>query len=280
MNFKITACVVLYNPKQQQVQIALDYTKIFDFLYIVDNSPYPSIGAGDIDKYTEKMSYVFYGENIGLSKAYNLIARRSIGEEYDYLFLFDQDSTISESSINEIMSCVNSRKYKDVGIFCPVVYSDLEPNPLTITGENTEVSYVKWAINSGSCVSLNVWENVGGYSEKYFLDRVDSEYCYKLIQKNFKIAKVSSASLTQSFGQPSRFFNITIRQHDPIRHYYMSKSRMHFLLDDYVIQPDLLKYVILMVKISQHFAKAATESGRSAKFVCIFKGIKDYFKER
>lgn len=184
---KIAVIVVVYNKSCKesitcQALKALRHTKVSVLVY--DNSVRDFGNAS----YCEKQEWIYFsqGENVGISKAYNVCVDHL--KKYmlaDYLCLFDDDTNISEEYFDTLNSAINGY---DADIYVPFIFSAgrlLSPCKIK---SNFSVSMFKdeqeallyngrdiTAINSGMAIKLNVFNNYC-YDEHIFLDGVDHNF--------------------------------------------------------------------------------------------------------
>jgi rhamnosyltransferase len=59
---------------------------------------------------------------------------------------------------------------------------------------------VTTVITSGSLMQLSLWNEAGGFCEKLFIDEVDHEYCYRLIEKGNTIVQFLNIFFNHRLG--------------------------------------------------------------------------------
>lgn len=160
-------------------------------LLVYDNSPdrqdmEKSMGFWNID-------YIHDKENSGLSKAYNIGAKKaqSIGKKL--IFLLDQDTIFPENSLNTYLKSIND--HSDINLFAPILrvkngkimspckyikkwgkfIDKLDPGIYRLN------NYVP--VNSGLCIDLEAFQAVGGYNESVKLDGADFQFIERLKKK-------------------------------------------------------------------------------------------------
>lgn len=98
-----------------------------------------------------------------------------------------------------------------------------------VTTASEELS-VKSAITSGMVLNIKIARSLGGFDEGLFIDGVDTEYCYRVIQNNYKILMFSDILLEHHIGNPSikRFFwgKVIPTNHNAIRRYYITRNNI------------------------------------------------------
>lgn len=71
---------------------------------------------------------------------------------------------------------------REVGMICPYIQQRIhEGKPLNFT---SKYKYIQIAITSGSMLRVAAWENVNGFWNDLFIDRVDDDICLALRDKD------------------------------------------------------------------------------------------------
>ena len=102
----IKALITIYNPGENISENIIQIAKQTDFLYICDNSlnSHEDMFLGK--DFSGKLCYVYFGENLGLSGAFNrtLKSKEYNFSDEDYIFFFDQDTFISDGHIENMIN--------------------------------------------------------------------------------------------------------------------------------------------------------------------------------
>lgn len=166
-------------------------------------------GIGHLDF----VKLIFSEVNVGYTKAMNIIAREATG---DVLLVLNPDIVID--SVETVSSCLSflksnvevgivapfqinvdgtfpevARKYPSflqlivkrtfykMGLFCNYVKSYTEPYDL-----KQEIIYADWLQSSCFFIEKNVYDEIGGFDEKYFLFMADIDFCKQLSRIGMK----------------------------------------------------------------------------------------------
>jgi len=91
---KIIGCVVFYYPTMDVIKNIESYIDNIDNLIVVDNSSTKNENIYNIleQKYGEKIIYIENHDNLGIAKALNIGAEKSLQMGCDWLLTMDQDS--------------------------------------------------------------------------------------------------------------------------------------------------------------------------------------------
>ncbi len=96
---------------------------------------------------------------------------------------------------------------------------------------NSHTHYIAdFLITSGTLLVLRYIDEIGDMKEKYFIDNIDLEWCFRAKSKGFDLIGTDDAVLYHAIGE--RSFNPLVRagiiaQHNPARTYYSSRNRTH-----------------------------------------------------
>ena len=152
-------------------------------LFIYDNSP---ISQKMPENNIWKIEYFHDSKNSGLSKAYNTAAQYAKEHNKKWLFLLDQDTVFPEDTIEKYLKTMS--KHLNICIFAPIL--NVENGNITspyqykyrkrkvLKNITPGIHSLKRTgpVNSGLCISLEGFWNVGGYNEKVRVDGADFQF--------------------------------------------------------------------------------------------------------
>ena len=227
---KIAAVVVLYNPVEiETFENILSYSRYIDELYIIDNSPTATTYIKDNQQKLHSNAYFFHdGNNEGMAKRLNFAANLAIEHNCTWLLTMDQDSNFRNESFKTYLQLFNDYPKEGVGVFCINYWT--ENFPVT----DGAVSVLS-TITSGSMVNMNLFPSIGNYDEDLFLDLIDADFSYKVINKGYKIIQFRNLVLEHplgyiKYGRSFKTFKRTPRVlHSPIRVYYIVRNCLFML---------------------------------------------------
>jgi len=218
---KILAGIVLYNPDPERLTENISAIKgQVDCVAVFDN------GAGEMALADNSGTIIVLsqnGENVGIATAQNRIFEYALNNGYDWVLTLDQDSCCPENIISEYSKYVNEN---DVAILCPFVTDRNMQTKVDDSMPKTES--VDMCIASGNLVRVSAWQEVGGFWDDLFIDLVDFDFCWSLVEKGYRILRVNSVVLyhelghsksVKIFGRGEAVFN-----HAPVRSYYMTRN--------------------------------------------------------
>lgn len=277
---KIMGEIVLFNPDIARLQenIASILPQVEE-LYIYDNG---SDNIMDIEACTDafnelrKKIYLYKDrENKGIARALNSGMEYAKENGYRWVLSLDQDSIFPCEGIEKYF--LSLKDNKEVAIVTPKVY---DRNLKVELGEVNEDEYIKEAITSGALVRTDVWEQVGGYDEWLFIDGVDHEFSWRVIEHGYKIMRVNGVELVHELGN-SKFHQIgkykfIVYNYSAFRKYYQVRNQLFlkYKYQKHCTIFDVLKkqtYYILTVMIY--------EENKIKKVRAIIKGGIDAYKK-
>lgn len=230
---KVCLGVILYNPSQENINNILKYSEIIKKIYIYDNTDI--IDSGLYKTFSDKSIYKYMPQksNLGMAKALNDLCNTAILDGYDYIITMDQDSIFENSSIALLVDFISNNDLLDIGIVAPnVKFSNWKTGRFerdSILKHENEYSLVNWTITSGSAVNLKSYLLTEGFDEKYFIDRLDFDYCEQLNMLNKKIIVLNKSILYQKLGEGTRsFYGFRYSEHSTLRNYYIFRNRLYY----------------------------------------------------
>jgi len=214
---------------------------------IVDNGS-PNIGHLDesITAYESCLGVVRREQNEGLARALNIGISRALGEGYDYIFLFDQDSSPCESYIERMTTAyeqLHGHGGKGIAAIGPRIINPQTSRrtPFKVFDRllfRSDRPYARskshfvadFLITSGTMLIARHLPEIGLMREDYFIDNIDLEWCFRARSMGFDLVGTNHAILYHLIGE--RSLNPLVRagimaQHKPSRTYYSSRNRVH-----------------------------------------------------
>jgi len=221
----LIACVVLYNPDNTLIANIDTYLHYVDKLLVYDNSekPYSYLFEGHARQ--SDIQYNYLDGNQGMAAVLNLACHEAIRLGYQWILTMDQDSSFKGPDYFKIFE--EQADTENTAIFAPIHVDEYRTD--------TKVIDVLFAMTSGNLLNLQIFEDVGGFEEKLFIDEVDHDYCLRAKAKGYAIKKIC-ISINHSvgkhrtvdlFGRHEVFFI-----HSPIRLYYIVRNNL-YIFDKY-----------------------------------------------
>ena len=248
MNF--AGVVILYHPDMELLLANIQsYNTGLKQLYVYDNSDTKTLGIEEaLLKLNPSIEYKYFNANEGIAKRLNQAMDQASLNQYDYLLTMDQDSSFKAGDFEKYKSLIQSTAYNHVaqfGVNCQPDYTQSKEQPeeaLTL-------------ITSGSILNLSITKNIGSFKEDFFIDFVDAEFSYRVIQNGYINLMFSNIVLNHALGtlvegRGLGNFKKSMRIiHAPIRVYYIIRNGLYLYFKVKGLTSPMKKDVIRCIKI-------------------------------
>jgi len=244
---KSCAIVVTFDPNiTALLQLLGQLNREADFVVIDNGSSNIESLAESITVYDRCKELIRLGENEGLAKGLNRGLRWAQQEDCDFVFLFDQDSSLCDLFVERMISAYeNAQQHSSKGIAAvgPRIINpqSMRQTPFKLFNRilmrsdrkfpGTTSQYIAdFLITSGSLLALEHLPEIGEMKEDYFIDNVDLEWCFRAKSKGFELIGTDDAVLYHAIGERSSHPLVRtgiVAEHNPSRTYYSSRNRTH-----------------------------------------------------
>lgn len=267
----IYGVVILYHPDRTILRNILSYINPLKKLYVMDNSEEPKKDIIDQIKQIKKVEYISMSENKGIAYPINQILQRL--EKDSWLLTMDQDSYFYKNTFEEYVKVIQIIDFNRVYGITPQIKSSIKNIEKSM---REKIIKKEKCIQSGAIFNVEIAQKAGGFEEKFFIDGIDTEYCFKcnllgyILIKNFKgilihkLGEVINNSLFSSLG-------LKITQHNYLRRYYIVRNNL-FIKDKYR-NKTIYVFLYLFLGIIKI---AIFDDDKKRKFKSIKRGYFDY----
>jgi len=195
---------------------------------------------------------------MGIAAALNKGCDLAFQNKYDWILTMDQDSQFEGSDFfNEVFN----RRYTDTAIIA-ASYNNLYIN--VRPSEYPSFIDVAFVITSGNILNLKIWQNIGQFIDKLFIDEVDNEFCVRAINNGFRILVSNKIYLKHKLGEGLKVKHfltgkeIVLTRHSPIRVYYTVRNNLYiwrkFMFSNFGFVLNRVKNILYLVgKILLYF---------------------------
>ena len=250
---KTFAIVVTYNPDiTALLKLLGQLNKETDFIVIDNGSPEIERLAESITVYERCSDLIRLDDNEGLAKALNLGVTEALKQGGEYIFLFDQDSSLCDLFVERMISAYSDAEQRSETNIAAVGPRIINPqtmrqtpfkvfNRLMLRSDrryaNSESHYIAdFLITSGTLLIARHLQTIGTMKESYFIANVDLEWCFRAKSMGFDLIGTDQAVLYHAIGE--RSLSPLVRagimaQHNPSRTYYSSRNRTRLYSVDY-----------------------------------------------
>jgi rhamnosyltransferase len=238
----VCAVIVTYHPDPELGDRVALVTKQVSQVVIVDNGSSASC-IEQIRNVAEKSAIhlISNTSNEGLASALNAGTRWAASQGYRWVLTLDQDTTVAPDMIcslakvfqwypfPERLALIGSNyRHKENG---RVWWNDTEDNGSCPGREMMSV------LTSGSLVSVDVFQAIGGFRSDFFIDCVDHEYCLRARAHGFRSAMTFKPVMEHGIGYLTEhrllWKTVGTSNHSPARQYFMVRNTL-ILSRDYI----------------------------------------------
>ncbi len=223
--------VILYHPDTSALMEHLhSYLSVVDQLLLLDNSETPSLGLEEAlsKEASNKMQYRFFGENRGIAERLNQAIEAAQSMDYRYLLTMDQDTGFQPGQMLAYWQKVQENQMDKVVQFGANCQPDFTP----ITALPQETNNL---ITSGTILDLSHIAAIGLFDETLFIDFVDTEFSFRVIEKGYRNLLFADIVLQHRIGYLKTGRSLKNLQssarilHAPIRVYYILRNGLELL---------------------------------------------------
>ena len=284
---KIFTIIITFNPSNNVINLinALKAQNVTPV--IVDNgSKKFDFGLLEKDNHSQLIKLK---DNLGIATAQNTGIERALELGAEYILFFDQDSTIPENFVQDMMDDYQliSNQNINVGALGPRFIDErynfyYKTISISKHGLRTkhDVSNINEPFNStllissGSLVSVETLKEVGLMRDNYFIDYVDTEWCLRAESLGFKNYISAKAVMRHTIGDnvlKFKFINVPV--HSAFRRYFRVRNAFYMLREPHV--PFLLFVREMIFNFIHQGILVCFEKNRLAYVKSYFKGVRD-----
>jgi rhamnosyltransferase len=220
---QVCAILISYHPDAELPRRASRILEQAGALVIVDNGSDEETRdmlrriAAD-----SRVSLLLNPTNLGVASALNLGVARACAMGFAWVLLLDQDSELHEDLLSSLI---------EVRAAYP------EPARVAVTGAGFEGTRagplraweeVESVITSGSLIPLALHAAVGPFRDEFFIDYVDSEYCFRARALGYRVIRTTRALMSHTIGAPTRHAVLGVSKwttnHSADRRYYIARN--------------------------------------------------------
>ena len=275
------AGIVLYKPNIVRLKENLDsITEQVDIIYIYINGYDKKNSLFELLNCYNNINIINPNNNInfGVAKALNDICDVAYKNGFKWILTLDQDSVCNKELVT------NYNKYIDIDTqIASLTCYIKDRNFIYEDNDSILEKEVSFCITSGNYLNLHVWKKQGGFDEKLFIDKVDTDYCFRLISNNYKILKIPYIGFTHEIGNNTRQIHILCKKivifnHSDFRVYYIIRNQIYF-------DRKHKKKLGFLKSVRYHrtawtrvFIYLLFENSKKNKLIAWYRGIRDGYK--
>jgi rhamnosyltransferase len=233
---QVCAIVVTYHPDGGFPERVARIVPQVGALVIVDNGS----DAAEVRMLREltvpALTLLLNAENLGVARALNIGIERAGALGFPWVLLLDQDSCVNPGLLEALFAAYASYPQPErlavIGAgFRDVNRPSRDVSPAALPGAPPETcpwEEVESVITSGSLIPLAAHAKVGPFREEFFIDYVDSDYCFRARAKGLRVIKTRQTLMEHAIGAASEhgllWMNKWTTNHSPDRRYYIARN--------------------------------------------------------
>ena len=170
-------------------------------------------------------------ENLGVALALNLGVQHAALLGYSLALLLDQDTRAEDDMVETLLGIYASFTPRDRLAVIGSNYQDANrPSPNSNDEARVDRPWdeAESVITSGSLLPLAAYADIGPFREEFFIDFVDTDYCFRARAKGYYVIKSRKNLMSHTIGalRESRFlwFRRWTYNHSPDRRYYFARN--------------------------------------------------------
>lgn len=291
-NQNIGCVIVTYHPDASLLPVVIEAALgQVDFLYVVNNGDHPI--QIDTKKFTDealikKIHTIDNGENLGIATALNIGLKALIEKGCSLFLLLDQDSLIPEGMVLRLLKSLNTLNqqghrvasigpayfHSHLNKYAPFIqFGKLSLKKIQIN-DTPQLVETHFLITSGSLTTLDALHNVGLMEDALFIDFVDTEWCLRALNKQYKLYGDSGARMNHSLGdEPVSVLGRKFSMHSPLRHYYIVRNAIHLIKKPYISLN--WRFIIFVMTLKSFIFYSLIPLNRKEHFCKMLRGLKD-----
>lgn len=240
----VCAVVVTFHPQHQDLENLSALRVQVEGLVVVDNgsdmAELEQLRAGCL---IESCELIENGENLGIAAALNVGVRWAKERGFEWVALFDQDSTVTDGFIAEMIAdFVQYAKERKILQIIPR-YRDPDSGVERVTDLDKDGGPFV-TITSGSLFPMEAFDVCGYFKEELFIYCVDDDFSLRIRLHGYSIAESHRAILLHKSGHPSRhkllWKTFISNNYSPISRYYGVRNRVWMMRTYGRVYPRLL----------------------------------------
>lgn len=238
---KLFAIIVTYNPDISQLKLTLDsLISQTEKVVVVKNS----LEKVDFINESDDKSHIIQLEkNMGIAYAQNRGIDYAVSQNADYVLLSDQDTVYPADFIKKSIDCFERHKGEKLGCVVPLFYNENKKQYSEIfiaknktlaaeLGKEYEVSH---AISSGTVCPVQVFNAVGTMNERFFIDWVDYEWCWRATKLGYKVICDTGNVIHHNMGDSFKVvLGRKIVVYSDFRNYYFFRNGTWLLIHSHL----------------------------------------------
>ena len=294
--FELACVTVTYNPDHLILKRQLETLPCRSLKIVIDNASEncPDDFFQELSEKFANVHVIRNEKNIGLAAALNQGARAAISmlsKSDGCLLLLDQDSEPEPGSVQNLLDSFNKFRNEGRRIGCvgPML---VDPATGLQHGFHLQRGW-RWvrqfpartspipvrcsSLNgSGTLMSVDLFESLGGLQEDFFIDHIDTEWAFRVMFHGYELWGIPSAVFIHRMGEESGRFWFwgwrTWPSRSPLRHFYLFRNAVFLMRCAHV--PRIWKIWAIVKLILTACVSLVADRRRWDQIIHMARGIK------
>ncbi len=283
---RVYAIITMYRPKIKDFihNIKIISSQV-DKIIILDNSEteeyFCLIKKQKIFHSVKNIQYIKMKNNLGLG-AINIGIDLAKREQANYVLLLDQDSTPKNNIVSLMLDAYRQNKNLPIAAIGPTLVNKRTGEKFRSRlkkGKKIDncLLEVEQLPTSGMLIPIKIFDDVGRFCEKLFLDIVDFEWCWRATKKGYKILRHEEAIMEHELGEDTKkLWFIEYNVPSPKRQYYLFRNSVFVITCNYA--PKYVRFRYLIFTIIKFFLYNLFLPNKVERLKYTIKGLKDGVK--
>jgi rhamnosyltransferase len=230
----VCAVVVTYYPDSGLVDRIERVIKQVAQIVIVDN--------GSSEQHIEQIRKIadrwpihlmLNASNEGIARALNAGARWAALQSYRWILTLDQDTVVGPDMMDSMGEAFRGCHFPDRLAVIGSNYRDKVTGRVLsemIGPKYSSDGEITTVLTSGSLISVDAFEAIGGFRDDFFIDCVDHEYCLHARARGFHVVMTSKPAMEHGIGHTTEhrllWKTVATSNHAPARQYFMTRNTL------------------------------------------------------
>ena len=229
----ISCVLITFNPNMIQLEKTINsLISQVDSIIIVKNS------SEEIDIQQDKIHFIQLERNMGIAYAQNRGIEYAIKLDTDFILFSDQDTVYPKDFVNKSILCYKKHETEKIGAIVPLFYNKNKQQYSLVSITKTKSIlptigneyFVSHAISSGTICNKTIFNSIGMMNERLFIDWVDAEWCWRLVNQGYKIVCDTNNIIEHTMGDNFKtFLGRKIVVYSDFRNYYFLRNGTYLL---------------------------------------------------
>lgn len=277
---EILAVIVSYNCDDKILRCYNSIKQQVDKVVIVDNFSQDEKSKQYLKQLSTEAEIIYNDSNYGIAKALNQAAKYAIDNNYKWLLTADQDSEFLPNTYSVMLSSYEKMSDKDKTMLIAPQFKKrieyTEDKKSYLQAYNIIWKKETNIITSGSLIKTEIFKKIGFFEEKFFIDRVDFDFCFRININGFITKIAQNIFFICEFAKEGKRYFFSVSNYSAQRRYFIARNSVYIAKKYFFKFPLSVSNIILHSGIFVAFIKILLfEQDKIHKIKSIYKGFID-----